>query len=117
MEQAKSLELEILLTVRNNKTVPTRKFHELFEQDRNLYRSKINELIIQKFVRISAQEPGICVFELNPKGEYRIDELLNENAGGNESTNTGILKFLKRFQLNEFRRDHLNHQTSATQAN
>ena len=81
MEQAKSLELEILLTVRNNKTVPTRIFHQLFEQDCNLYRSKINELIIQKFVRISAQEPGTCVFELNPKGEYRIDEFLNENAG------------------------------------
>ena len=58
MEQAKNLELEILLTLRNNKTVPTRKFHELFEQDWNLYRSKFNELIVKKFLKISIQIPG-----------------------------------------------------------
>jgi hypothetical protein len=117
MEQAKSLELEILLTVRNNKTVPARKFHELFEQDWNKYRSKINELIVQKFLKISTHIPGICVFELNSKGEYRIDELLNESAREIESTNSGILNFLKRFQLNEFRRDQLNQHTTVLEAN
>ena len=117
MEQAKSLELEILLTVRNNKTVPARKFHELFEQDWSLYRSKINELIVQKFLKISNQVQGICVFELNSKGEYRIDELLTESAIEIESTNSGILNFLKRFQLNEFRRDHLNQHTTVLGAN
>lgn len=117
MEQAKSLELEILLTVRNNKTVPTRKFHELFEQDWNLYRSKINELIVQKFLKISTQVTGICVFELNSKGEYRIEELLSESAREIESTNSGILNFLKRFQLNEFRRDHLKQHSTALEAN
>ena len=117
MEQAKSLELEILLTVRNNKTVPTRKFHELFDQDWNLYRSKINELIVQKFLKISIQVPGICVFELHSKGEYRIDELLNESARDIESTNSGILNLLRRFQLNEFRRDQLNLHTTVLEAN
>jgi len=117
MEQAKSLELEILLTVRNNKTVPARKFHELFEPDWSLYRSKINELIVQKFLKISNQIQGICVFELNSKGEYRIDELLTESAREIESTNSGILYFLKRFQLNEFRRDHLNQHTTVLEAN
>jgi hypothetical protein len=117
MEQAKGLELEILLTVRNNKTVPTRKFHELFEQDWNLYRSKFNELIVKKFLRISAQITGICVFELNSKGEYRIDELLTESAREIESTTSGILNFLKRFQLNEFRRDHLSQDTTILEAN
>jgi hypothetical protein len=117
MEQAKSLELEILLTVRNNKTVPTRKFHELFEQGWNLYRSKFNELIVKKFLKISTQVPGICVFELNSKGEYRIDELLSESAREIESNNSGILNFLKRFQLNEFRRDHLCQDTTVLEAN
>jgi len=117
MEQAKSLELEILLTVKNNKTVPTRKFHELFEQGWNLYRSKFNELIVKKFLKISTQVPGICVFELNSKGEYRIDELLTESAREIESSNSGILNFLKRFQLNEFRRDHLSQDTTVLEAN
>jgi hypothetical protein len=78
MEQAKRLELEILLAVKNNKTVPARKFHQLFEQDWNLYRSKFNELIVKKFLKISTQEPDICVFELNSKSESRIDELLDQ---------------------------------------
>ena len=116
MEQAKSLELEILLTLRNNKTVPTRKFHELFEQDWNLYRSKFNELIIKKFLKVSTQIPEICVFELNSKGEDRIDELLTERAREIESKTSGILNFLKHFQLNEFRRDHLNQDTTVSGA-
>ena len=116
MDQAKSLELEILLTVRNNRTVPTRKFHELFEQEWNLYRSKFNELIVQKFLKISAQVQGICVFELNSKGEYRIDELLTESAREIESTNSGILNFLKHFQLNEFRRDHVSQNATILEA-
>ncbi len=117
MEQAKSLELEILLTVRNNKTVPARKFHELFEQDWNLYRSKINELIVQKFLKISTHGLGICVFRLSSKGEYRIDELLTESAREMESTNSGILHFLKRFQFNKFRRDQLSRNTTVLEAN
>jgi hypothetical protein len=117
MEQAKSLELEILLTVRNNKKVPARKFHKLFEQDWNLYRSKINELILQEFLKISTQGQGICVFKLSSKGEYRIDELLTESAREIESTNSGMLHFLKRFQLNKFRRDQLNRNTTVFEAN
>ena len=117
MEQAKCLELEILLRVRNNKRVPARKFHELFEQDWNLYRSKINELIVQKLLNISTQGQGICVFRLSSKGEYRINELLTESAKEIESTNSGILHFLKRFQLNKFRRDQLNPNTTVLEAN
>jgi hypothetical protein len=117
MEQAKSLELEILLAVRNNKRVPARKFHELFEQDWNLYRSKIHELIVQEFLKISTQGQGICVFRLSSKGEYRMDELLTERAREIESTNSGILNFLKRFQLNKFRRDQLNRNTTVLEAN
>jgi len=117
MEQAKSLELELLLTVRNNKTVPTRQFHELYEQDWKLYRSKFNELIVKKFLRICTQIPGVCVLELNSKGEYRIDELFAESAGEIEKTKSGILNFLKRFQINELRRDHLNPDTIVLETN
>ncbi len=97
MEQAENLELEILLALRSNKMVPTRKFHELFKSDWNLYRPKFNELIIKKFLKVSTQFPGICVFELNKKGEERIDELLHEPAREMESTTSGLRNLLKRF--------------------
>ena len=77
MEQVENLELEILLVLRSNKTVPTRRFHELFKRDWNLYRSKLNELILNKFLKVSMQIPGICVFELSKKGDERINDLQN----------------------------------------
>ena len=97
MEQAKNLELEILLTLRSNKTVPTRNFHELFEKDWNLYRPTFNTLIIKKFLKVSVQIPGICVFELSKKGDERIDELLRERARRMKSTTFRIRNFLNRF--------------------
>jgi hypothetical protein len=115
MGQAKTLELNILLALRNNKTVPIRKVHELFDQDWSLYRSKFNELIIKSFFKISTEIPGICTFELNQKGNDRINELLIERAKEIEirlsqlneikrvigvrgrSKMPGIFSFLKRF--------------------
>ncbi|HEX3767698.1 MAG TPA: hypothetical protein VHT72_04940 [Puia sp.] len=97
MEQTKNLELEILLALRSIKTVPTRQFPELFEQDWNLYRSTFNTLIVKKFLKISEQSPGICVFELSKKGEERIDEILRENARKMDSISNRIGNFLKSF--------------------
>jgi hypothetical protein len=97
MEQIKNLELEILLALRSNKTVPTRKFHELFEKDWNLYRSTFNKLIVKKFLKISALSQETCVFELSKKGDERIDELLRENASEMESISYRIRDFLKGF--------------------
>lgn len=97
MEQAKNLELEILLTLRSNKTVPTRNFHELFEKDWNLYRSALNRLIVKKYLKISVQISGACVFELSQKGDERIDEILQERVRKMESIPSRIRSFLKRF--------------------
>jgi hypothetical protein len=113
MEQIENLELEILFALRSNKTVPTRKFHELFEPDWSLYRPKFNELIIKRFLKVSAQIPGICVFELSKKGDERIDELLYEPGREMESTISGIQNFLKRFnrmssQLSSYLSDGIN---------
>ena len=46
-----------------------------------------------------------------------MDELLTERAREIESTNSGILNFLKRFQLNKFRRDQLNRNITVLEAN
>lgn len=114
MELIKSLELEILLTLRNNKAVPVSKFSDLFEQHWNKYQTRFNELKIKGLFKISTQIPGICTYELNRLGDQRIMELLTERAKEIETrlsqlneiqhripdlrTNTlsGILKFLKR---------------------
>jgi|SRR5579863_947837 len=97
MEQAENLELEILLALRRNKVVPTRKIHELFQKDWNLYRSTFNDLIVKKFLKVSVQIPGTCVFELSKKGDERIGELLHGHSREAESTSSGIRNFLKRF--------------------
>ena len=97
MEQAENLELEILLALRSNKTVPARNFHELFEKDWNLYRSTVNGLIVKKFLKVSVQIPGICVFELSKKGDERIDELLHERDRKIESITFRVQNFLKSF--------------------
>src|SRR4051794_30926964 len=88
MEQSKRLELDILLFLRNNKTVPTPTFHELFQENWNLYRAKLNELIINRFIKVSTLSAGICAFDLSAKGEQRIWELVTEGAKENRSVNS-----------------------------
>ena|ERR1700753_738998 len=97
MEQTKNLELEILLALKTNKSVPTRKFHELFEKDWDLYRSTFNLLIVKKYLTISVQISGTCVFELSKKGDERIDEILTENARETENISLRLRNFLKGF--------------------
>jgi hypothetical protein len=97
MEQAETLELEILLVLRSNKPVPTRNFHELFEKDWNLYRSTFNALIVKKYLKVSEQIPGMCVFELTTKGNERTDELLHGRIRKIEIIQTRIRNFIKRF--------------------
>jgi len=75
MENSKTLELEILITVRQNRKVPTRDFYKLFEHKWNLYDTKFNQLIIEGLflpVRIGDQP----VFQLTSRGKTRIAELL-----------------------------------------
>jgi hypothetical protein len=77
MENSKTLELEILITVRQNKKVPTRDFNKLFEHNWNLYDSKFNQLIIEGLflpVRIA----DLPVYQLTRRGKTRIAELLEQ---------------------------------------
>jgi hypothetical protein len=114
MELIKSLELEILLTLRNNKAVPVSKFSDLFEQNWNRYQSGFNELKAKGLFKVSTQIPGICTYQLNRQGDHRIMELLTERAkeieirltqlnqikhktpGLRWNTLSGILRYLKR---------------------
>lgn len=85
MDQTKVLELEILLTLRNHKVVPTRKVPELFDQNWDRYRTKFNDLLNKRFFKVSTRIPGIYAFELNLKGNEKIVELLTDRAKEVES--------------------------------
>ncbi len=74
------MELEILLTLKNNKVVPIRKVPELFDHNWDRYRAKFNELMIKRYFKISTQIPGICNFELNKKADDRIAALVTDRA-------------------------------------
>src|SRR3954462_15689250 len=102
MEQSKRLELDILLCLRNNKTVPPSNFHELFQDHWNLYRAKLNELIINRFIKVSTLSPGICVFELSAKGEDRIWQLVSEGAKENRSVNSRAIAKDTGVQIHSF---------------
>ena len=95
MEQAENLELEILLALRSSKAVPTRKMHALFEKDHNVYRSAVNRLIVEKYIKVSVQAPAIPVFELSEKGDERIDELLLKQARKTESIKRRVRNFME----------------------
>jgi hypothetical protein len=77
MENSKNLELEILITVRQNRKVPANDFHKLFEHNWNFYNSKFNQLITEGLfmpVRIA----DLPVYQLTSRGKTRIAELLEQ---------------------------------------
>ena len=77
MENSKTLELEILITVRQNRKIPTRDFHKSFEQKWQLLESTFNQLMIEGLflpVRIG----DLSVYQLTRRGKTRIAELLEQ---------------------------------------
>jgi hypothetical protein len=77
MENSKTLELEILITVRQNRKVSTKDFYKLFEHKWKLYDYKFNQLIIEGLflpVRIA----DLPVYQLSSRGKTRIAELLEQ---------------------------------------
>jgi hypothetical protein len=78
MNNIKNLELEILITVSQNKKVPTQYFHHLFEHKWKLYSFRFNELLLEGLFNVVTSTTGISIFELTGKGKTRITELLQE---------------------------------------
>jgi len=77
MDTFKSRELDILITISQNKKVPTEKFNQLFENKWSLYVSRFDDLKPAGLFRVSVQNPELTVYELTNKGNSRMMELLN----------------------------------------
>ena len=77
MESIKSLELDILITISQNKKVPAEKFNQLFEYKWNVYRSVFEHLKREGLFRISIQSHELTSYELTSKGNVRMMELVN----------------------------------------
>ena len=77
MDTIKSRELDILITISQNKKVPTEKFNQLFENKLSLYVSRFDDLKPEGLFRVSVQHPELTIYELTNKGNSRMMELLN----------------------------------------
>jgi hypothetical protein len=80
MDNRTTQELEMLITVSQNKKVPTTDFHHLFEHKWKLYGIHFSDLEAAGLFKISYPIPGveISIYELTAKGKTRITELLEK---------------------------------------
>jgi hypothetical protein len=78
MNNIKTLELEILVTVMQNKMVPVSRFHKLFDYKWELYRLSFNDLKMGGLFRVANPGVGASGYELTPRGKARLNELLKE---------------------------------------
>jgi hypothetical protein len=76
MDSRKSLELEILITISQNKQVPACHFQHLFEHKWKLYHPRFNELISEGVFNAAKPITGMPYYELTSKGKLRIAELI-----------------------------------------
>jgi len=77
MDNNKTLELEILIVVRQNRRLPTHHFYKLFEHRWKLYKSKFNELATEGLFE-TVTIAGIPIYELTSKGRVRITGLIEQ---------------------------------------
>ena len=82
MEKLKEMELEILITIRNNETIESNQFYKLFENQWPQYRECISILYDRGlFINTDLQAmPGLKRFELTKQGNNRISQLLSERS-------------------------------------
>jgi hypothetical protein len=76
MDNSKTLELEILITISQNKNVPAYHFHHLFEHKWKLYSPRFKELMSDEVFSTTTPITGMPYFELTSKGKTRITDLI-----------------------------------------
>jgi hypothetical protein len=82
MEKLKEMELEILITIRNNETLESNQFYKLFEDRWPQYRECISILSDRGlFTNADLQSmPGFKKYELTKQGNNRVSQLLSERS-------------------------------------
>jgi hypothetical protein len=76
MDNSKTIELEILITISQNKNVPTYHFHHLFEHKWKIYSPRFKELMSDEVFSTITPITGMPYFELTSKGKTRITDLI-----------------------------------------
>jgi hypothetical protein len=82
MEKLKEMELEILITIRNNETVESNQFYRLFGKRWPQYIECIS-ILSGKGLFINADlqgMPGLKKYELTKLGNNRVSQLLSERS-------------------------------------
>ena len=82
MEKLKEMELEILITMRNNETIESNQFYKLFGDRCAHYRECISILSDRGlFINADLQGmPGLKKYELTKLGNNRVSQLLSERS-------------------------------------
>ena len=78
MDNSKTLELEILLTISQNKNVPIYHFQHLFEHKWKIYYPRFKELLSDEVFSTTTPITGMRSYELTSKGKSRITELIEQ---------------------------------------
>ena len=80
MDNRTTQELEMLITVSQNKKVPATDFRHLLEHKWKSYSVQFSELESEGFFKLTYPLPGteISIYELTAKGKMRITELLEK---------------------------------------
>ena len=82
MEKLKEMELEILITIRNNETMESNQFHKLFGDRWPYYRESIS-ILYDRGLFTNAElkaMPGMKKYELTKQGNDRVSQLLSERS-------------------------------------
>jgi len=82
MEKLKEMELEILITMRNNETIDSNQFYKLFESQWPRYRECIS-FLSDRGLFMNADlpgMPGLKKYELTKQGNNRVSQLLSERS-------------------------------------
>lgn len=78
MDNITNLELEILITISQNKNVPTSQFCYLFEHKWKIYQPRLNELVSDGVINATAPITGMRFYQLSSKGKSRLGELIEQ---------------------------------------
>lgn len=78
MDNSETLELEILITISQNKNVPIYHFQHLFEHKWKIYYTRFKELQSDEVFTATTPITGMRSYELTSKGKSRITELIEQ---------------------------------------
>ncbi len=93
MDNITNLELEILITISQNKNVHTSHFCYLFEHKWKIYQSRLNELVSEGVIKTTRPTTGMQFYQLSGEGKCRLGELIEQRE---RNIQDGLLRLKQR---------------------